>query len=247
MLRGTYLCVLAAFTPLLAQTPAPPAAFAAAEKRAIEWNVLANNLELRLARLLPCDARVRSAIDEVNLASEARLASLAAYWQGLAAASLEQSESLKRSITELEAAAALWKNDTADADEEGAAIAERAALLTASARNAPALANARNMLDKLSQASLQSADQVRLREAAAESVLFILRDNLAAHQARQTAFDNAMKALAEEGQRWRSYYAARTARAQTECAITQRTAAPKPTAIRPAPKAAPLPGKKERP
>lgn len=222
----------------MAQTPPPPPAFGSAEKRAIEWSVLTNNLEQRLSRLLPCDARVRSAIDETNQASEARVASLTAYWQAAAAAAREQTQAVRRLLTQWEAAAAGWKDDSADAGEESAALSERAALLADSARTTPALADAKTALDRMVQASRQSAEQAREREAAAERAVAALRDHGAANQARQAAVENVIKTVAEEGQRWRLYYAARAARGQTECSITQ-TAAPKPApAIRPASKAA---------
>ena len=55
--------------------------------------MLAANLEQRVARLLPCDPRVRSAIEEVARASEARFTALEANWQEIAQRSQEQTES----------------------------------------------------------------------------------------------------------------------------------------------------------
>ena len=249
MLRANYLCVLAALTPAVAQTPQPPPDFGAAEKRAIEWSVLAANLEQRLARLLPCDARVRSALDEVSRASDARLASLTSYWQAAVAAFKEQTEASRGSLAQQEAAAASWNDDIVDATEESAAFAGRAAQLTTSARNASAFLDARTALDRIARASQQAAGQAREREAAAGRLLTALRENIAASQARQLALEDAIKTLTEESQRWRAYYAARAARAQTECAITERSAAPGPAPpTRRDSKAAPPPAKKkERP
>jgi len=58
--------------------PAGPAASAreTAAKRAAEWEALAKGLDAKIARLLPCDPRAKSAIEEVSHASEARLAAL---------------------------------------------------------------------------------------------------------------------------------------------------------------------------
>jgi len=51
----------------------------AAEQRTSEWDGLARTLEGKIARMLPCDARVRTTIEEVNRASDARLAALGKY------------------------------------------------------------------------------------------------------------------------------------------------------------------------
>src|ERR1700685_1017693 len=50
-----------------------------AQKRAAEWETLAKGLEARIVRMLPCDPRVKGAIEEVSRASQARLASLSDY------------------------------------------------------------------------------------------------------------------------------------------------------------------------
>src|SRR5579862_4783440 len=51
-----------------------------AAKQTMEWSMLATNLELRVARLLPCDARVRTSVEEVSRASDARTVALTTYW-----------------------------------------------------------------------------------------------------------------------------------------------------------------------
>jgi len=48
----------------------------AAAKRTAEWNTLTTGLELRLARLLPCDPRVRTSVDEAGRAADARTVAL---------------------------------------------------------------------------------------------------------------------------------------------------------------------------
>src|SRR5665213_2087594 len=57
-----------------------PALQDAAAKRTAEWNTLTTGLELRLARLLPCDPRVRTSLEEVAKASDSRRVALTSYW-----------------------------------------------------------------------------------------------------------------------------------------------------------------------
>ena len=67
---------------------------------------------------------------------------------------------------------------------------------------------------------------------------------LQAYEIRETALNGAIKAFDAERLRWNSYYAARLARAQLECSVTNPAAAaakaspapPKPSATKPAAK-----------
>src|SRR5580698_7574112 len=52
----------------------------AAAKRTAEWSTLTIGLEPRLVRLLPCDPRVRTAVEEVGRASDNRTVALTSYW-----------------------------------------------------------------------------------------------------------------------------------------------------------------------
>src|ERR1043166_3512969 len=55
------------------------------QKRHSEWESLAKDLSERMARILPCDPRVMTAITEVSRASEARLAAIADYLRAVSA------------------------------------------------------------------------------------------------------------------------------------------------------------------
>ncbi len=205
------------------------------EKRTSEWDAIANSLEGRIGRLLPCDPRVRGAIDEVSRASEARIVALTEYWLAVSAASKTQTEAVRRLLAQEEAGTTDRKTDQADAEQEKVAMNAQLADLGESAKRLPSLAAAQKALDGLAQSSARMATLAAERGQSAERLSQELRDLLAATQARQTAIENAMKALAAEGLRWSGYYASREARAQTECTITNPGGAPR----------APAPGKKQ--
>ena len=72
---------------VFAQAPAPgslPALQQSVSQRTAEWNTLATNLELRVARLLPCDPQARAAIEEVQGAGVQRRGAAAASAYGAA-------------------------------------------------------------------------------------------------------------------------------------------------------------------
>jgi hypothetical protein len=196
-----------------------------AEKRTVEWTTLASGLEVRLARLLPCDARVREAVDEVSRASEARLTAWNGYWQSVAVKSRDQEAAARKLLASEEVRSAEWNQSRLDAEAERAATEAQAAVLAASTRTLPAMAGAQRTLDAVIQLSKQTATQAGEREATGLRLTDELRDLANRAQARQKNIDAQVKALATEANAWRTYYAARIARAQTECSITDPAAA----------------------
>jgi hypothetical protein len=200
------------------------------EKRTSEWDALANSLEGRIGRMLPCDQRVRGAIDEVRRASEGRIVALTEYWLAVSAASKTQTEAVRRLLAQEDASTTDRKTDQADAEQERAAVNAQLTDLGESAKRLPSLAAAQKALDGLAQSTARMAALATERGQSAERLSQELRDLLAATQARQTAIENAMKALAAEGLRWSGYYASREARAQTECTITNPGGAAAPRA-----------------
>ena len=222
MVRIGFLWIFAAVAVAAQDKPAGlfPTLQQNVEKRTSEWDTLANNLEGRIGRLLPCDSRLRGAIDEVSRASEGRIVALTEYWLAVSAASKTQTEAVRRLLAQEEASAADRKADQADAEQERVAVTAQIADLAESARRLPSLAAAQKALDGLAQSSARMAAQTAERGQSAERLSQELRDLLATAEARQAAIDNAMKALAAEGLRWSGYYSSRQARAQTECTIT---------------------------
>jgi hypothetical protein len=237
MVRIAFLCIFAAVALLAQDKPAqdkPAGLFPTlqqnVDKRTGEWESLANGLEGRIGRLLPCDARVRTAIDEVSRASEGRIVALTEYWLAVSAASKTQAEAVRRLLAQEEVGAGDRKTDLADAEQERIAVNAQLTDLGESAKRLPSLAAAQKALEGLAQSSAKMATLATERGQSAERLSQELRDLLAATQARQTAIENAMKALAAEGLRWSGYYSSRQARAQTECTITNPGGATAPRA-----------------
>jgi len=238
------LCVFAAMAAFAQDKPAQdksaglfPSLQQNVEKRTNEWDALANSLESRIGRLLPCDPRVRSAIDEVSRASEGRIVALTEYWLAVSAASKTQTEAVRRLLAQEEGSATDRKTEQADAEQGQAAVNAQIKDLSESAKRLPSLSAAQKALEGLAQSSARMAALSAERGQSTERLGQELRDLLAATQARQTAIENAMKALAAEGLRWSGYYSSRGARAQTECTITNPGGAVAPRA--------PAPGKKQ--
>lgn len=213
---------------------APSEAAQIAEKRAAEWSVLASNLEQRVARLLPCDARVRTAIEEVSRASEARFAALNAFWQEAAKLSRSQADAARKLIVENGARIADWKADRVDSEQEQTRLVAETSDLRDSARQQTALANAARALTGVSQNAAAATRQAATREDASANLDTNLKELITAVESRQTAIENELKALTTENTRWTAYYAARITRAQLECSITGAAADPAPAPRPPA-------------
>jgi len=206
-----------------------------ATKRTAEWTTLTANLEQRVARLLPCDPRVRSSIEEATQASEARTVALTTYWLGVSGTSKSQTDAIRRLLAQEESRKDEWTRDRADAEEERTAVTEQMGFLAVSVNRLPDLANAQKSLTAATQALRQIESQIQARETTGDRLVAELRALLAASQSRQNAVEAQLKLIAAEGAGWSSYYDARLKRSQTECAITNMGAPP------PAPKA----GKKQ--
>lgn len=191
-----------------------------AEKRTNELSILASSLEQKVARMLPCDPRVRTAIEEVSRASEARFAALIAYWQEIAKRSSGQAETARMLIADNDARRAEWRADRADSEQEQTRLGTQTSDLRESARQQAALATAARVLNGISQNTAAAAKQTVTREEASAKLDASLKDLIKATQARQTAIENEVKALGTENDRWTAYYAARIMRAQMECSIT---------------------------
>jgi hypothetical protein len=226
-----------------AQAPAPnslPALQQSVSQRSAEWNTLATNLELRVARLLPCDPQARAAIDEVSRASDARSVALTSYWTVASLQSKMQVEAIRKLLSQEEDRTGDWAADTSQAQlDVGLAVAQ-ASSLASSVRQLPALANPQKNLEAIAEQDRSLEKQAQERTAAGGQLLDDLRTLLNTSQARQAAIDARLKTVGVEGQRWSAYYAARTARAQVECSLVNPAAAAAPSAIpRPSPPVAP--------
>lgn len=216
---------LLAITIGAAQEPAPvqPSPVQqAAEKQTAAWQTLASSLEMRIARMLPCDPRVRSAIEEVSRASEARLGATAQYLQAAAAQAGRDSEAASAALAAEQGSAREGEVETAEAEQERIAIEGQLAELRESVKSKPGLEEARAKLESIADMVRQRSADAQGQAAARTALIAALGDVVTAFQARQKAIESESGALTIETARWSDYYAARLARAQTECSITTR-------------------------
>jgi hypothetical protein len=225
---------LAAPGALSAQGPAansPAALQDSAAKRTAEWTILESNLELRLARLLPCDARVRAAIEEVSRATDARAVARTSYWTTISLRSKAQIEAIRGLLAEEEGRAGDWSKDRADAQVDVATTTAQAASLGPGIRQLPALAALQKNLEAIAQMYRVLEAQSQERANNMGQLVSDLRELLKASEARQAAIEDQLKAVGTESQLWSAYYTARQARAEVECSITSPAQAP----LRPVP------------
>ncbi len=216
-----------------------PVLHAAAAKRTAEWTTLAGTLEPRLARLLPCDPRVRAAVEEVAKALDSRTVALTSYWNMGSIQSQAQVDAVRGLLAREEERSEDWSKEKTETEQEAAATSTQVAALKGSLQQLPALASPQKNLESLAGTERLLAEQAQERAAYGGLLLADLRDFLKAAQARQSAIEEQLKSVSAEGQRWNAYYAARRARAQIECFIINPAAAPAPAA-RPAPPPAPV-------
>jgi hypothetical protein len=196
-----------------------------AEKSAAAWQALAGTLEARVTRMLPCDPKLKAAIDEVSRVSDVRMAALVEYLRTASARAGEDvaaARKLASDVAELDAQIAVEANDIG---QVRAALAVQMSDLGEGAKRRASLVEPWRALQEMSKAPKLGADEgigaskAGLGEALTEVVT--------AAQARQVALQAEQDAAVAEAARWSAYYAARLARTQTECQIT-RGAAPPP-------------------
>src|ERR1700722_2264068 len=116
------LAVAGALSAQDATVNSPAALQENAAKRTTEWGTLATGLERRLARLLPCDPRVRTSIEEVSRASDARIVALTTYWTLVSIKSKAQLEAVRPLLAQEDGRIGDWAKDHSDAQAEVAAI-----------------------------------------------------------------------------------------------------------------------------
>jgi DNA repair exonuclease SbcCD ATPase subunit len=221
--------VLLAASVLFAQQPGDPlvALQQAAEKKTADWEALAKTLESRVARMLPCDSRVRTSIEDVSHASDARTAALAQYLQAAAAQAHADAQKVAQALATQEGAAHESEVERAEDEQERIAIDAQLADLSESLKRRPQLADAQKSLVAISALIRQRASSAQQQVTQRAALTAALRDLGAAYEARDKAIQAEVAAAGVEEARWKDYYAARIARAQTECAIT--TAPSRPT------------------
>jgi hypothetical protein len=191
----------------------------AAEKTAADWDALAKGLDQRIARLLPCDPAGRAAVEEVSRASAARLAALSAYVKAEALAARDDVDAVKRVLSEQASLGGAWAAERAESDQDHTALEARIAELKESMRKRSALSGAEQVLIELSRMAKDRTAKADEQSGRKDKVNALLADLLADYQQRQAALEAEAAQVDQETARWASYYAARVARAATECAI----------------------------
>jgi len=233
--RIVSICLLCAAGLSAQETPAqgkPDDALAplqtAAETRTAEWDTLARGLEAKVARLLPCDLRVRGAIEEVSRASQARFAALAQYLQVAEAKAKAGAAEAAMVLSEQEAFAAALSTERTESAEERDVIEGQLLDLGESVKQRAQLEEAQKALAEVAGFARQRA--TRTAEQADKTGTFILslRELNDDYQKTVAALGEEISGVAAESARWNEYYAARLNRAQTECAITDAEPAPRP-------------------
>jgi hypothetical protein len=190
-----------------------------AEKATANWESLAAGLEPKIARMLPCDPKSRTAVEEVSHASEARLSALAAYLKAAAAKAKEDTDAAKRVFAAQAALAGGWNTERAEADQEHTAIEAQIAELKESMRKRGSLSGAAQTLVELSRLAKERAEKADTEAAGRDSLNSLLGDLVVGYQDRQTALENESALIDGETVKWSAYYQARVSRAITECSI----------------------------
>jgi hypothetical protein len=207
-------------TPALAPTQdAKDLAKSEAQQRHAEWMMLAVDLEKRIARLLPCDPRISTAVDEVSRASSLRLDAVKRYWQAAAQSEANRARDPllvgPQRVQQANARAVESAKDHADADEMKDALIPRLGQPNAEATLAP-LAKALQHTEELAQR----------REATSQELAQSIQTEGKGIPGLAAAIQNHRAALEVETLAWQKYYAARQERAHTECAVTNAPVSP---------------------
>jgi chromosome segregation ATPase len=185
-----------------------------------EWQKLAADLELRLARMLPCDPAAITAIEDTNRASAARMAALSAYTKALAdqaAKDVTMARQIQRSETAYLTSIGTERNDI---DQERAMIEIQIAKLGESVRRKVSLTAAADSLKAIDGLVRERANLVTGNASSTEGALKQFEALAMTLEAREAALRKQIPALEDERTKWNGYYTARMARARTECSVT---------------------------
>lgn len=200
----------------------------AAQKKSSDWEALARGMEPKIGRMLPCDPRVRTSIEEVSRASQARLAAVEQFLNAAVAMATQEANAAKSAAGAPDEGNKDLQIEQAEAEQERIAVESQIADLGESVRRRAALEAAQKKLAEIAAMIRERAQQSEQMAEAKNTLAAPMKNLLAAYEARQAALQNEQAALAVEVKRWSDYYAARLARAQTECAIINQPGRKKP-------------------
>jgi hypothetical protein len=223
MKRAALLSVLTLAVVSAQNPPAPDLAALeqTARKSHAAWESLAKDLNERVARILPCDPRSAAAITEVSRASEARLAALADYLRAASVKAFAETAAAKILLDAEDRRAVAAGLERADAGQEQTAVDTHSDALAQSVKQRPSLEDPQKLLEQIAAMVRQRAAAAEQQAGAADADVALLRSLVMKFDARDAALRDEAVAFEAERARWNGYYAARLARAQTECSITQ--------------------------
>jgi hypothetical protein len=187
----------------------------AAVKAQTDWFRLASDLDIRIARMLPCDTAATSAIDAVNRASSTRLVAFTTYTSAVAQEATNDAAMAHRMQTTLETAPA-----QPDANAQLTLVQSQLGTLSDSVRRRVSLTTAH---DDLRTIEAQIRERANLAATAARSTTNLrglLIEFTSVLDKRATLLRAQVAALEDERTRWNGYYAARLARARVECSAS---------------------------
>jgi hypothetical protein len=216
---------------VMAQNPPAPALASLAQtarQKAADWDTLAQALDASISRLLPCDPKGPAAIEEVSRASDARLTALADYLQAATQQASRDTEAAKRVLASSGSLAAGLEAEKNEITQEQADIDSEFANLVESAKNRASLGTPKDALQEIRSDLQKRADLIQSGAKGQESLAPALRALITAAEAREAAWKEVAAAYEAERSRWKAYYAARLARAQTECSIIKGAAPARP-------------------
>lgn len=192
-----------------------------AQKRGLEWEALAKDMNERMARILPCDPRAMAAVNEVSRASEVRLGALADYLRAVSAQAFAETAAARNLLDAEEKRAVEAGLERADAGQEQTAVDTQSDALAQSVKQRTSLEVPQKLLAQIAAMIHQRAAAAEQQAGSADAAVALLRDLVAKFEARDAALREEFAASEAELTRWNGYYAARRARAQIECSITQ--------------------------
>ncbi len=209
---------------------ASPSTLAALEQnvrqKTADWEKLAQGLDASIRHLLPCDPKAAAAITELSKASEARTSALAAYLREASRQTAFQTAEARRLLASVQPLGQEFTAEKSDLAQEQLGVNGQLAALTDSAQRRASFNAALDALRQISALQQLRSDALASGISHDDATWQATRTLVAELEEREAALKDTQAAFEAERARWSAYYAARLARAQTECAVTKGVAAP---------------------
>jgi hypothetical protein len=192
----------------------------AALKAHSEWLRLASDLDVRVARMLPCAAAATTAIENTRRAATVRILAVTDYVEAAAEQAAQDAALAQQLRRSQQLAAANYSQEATDSKHEVEDIEKQLGSLVESVHNKISLTTASDQLRSIEHLVDERA---KLSATSADSAGILgeqFGELAAALQRREAALRTQVGELFDERGKWISYYNARLARARTECSAT---------------------------